>query len=255
MQVWEAFFLGIGQGLTEFLPVSSSGHLVIAQKILNLKEPTALFDIFIHLGTLLAVFFYFKKKIISFYLNRKNWFLLAFASLPAALAGIFLNRYLEIIFNSFLILSFCFFLNALLLISTFWLKKRKKELNQLSKKDAFLIGCFQAISLFPGISRSGSTIVSALYLGYKRKDSFNFSFYLGVLAMLGVQILKIGDFKAVFFGNNNGWINYILGFSSAFFSGFLSLFFLKKIALKAKLHFFGFYCLFLSLLIILSISF
>lgn len=243
MNAGQVVILGILQGLTEFLPVSSSGHLVIVQKILGINEPPVLFDILVHLGTLFSLLIYFNVKIINFYKKIPNLILILIGSIPAAVAGFFLNNYLEQIFGSLTGVGFSLLITAFFLFSTAYIKSSIKKINNLSWLDSLIIGLFQAIALLPGVSRSGSTIVSGLWRGLQRKSAFLFSFYLGIPAMIGAVILQ--SRKIVFV---NGQLNlFLLGLITAAGSGLLSLKLLEKIVLRGKLNYFGLYCLFLGL--------
>jgi undecaprenyl-diphosphatase len=246
MGVFQAIFLGLLQGLTEFLPISSSGHLVIGQKLLGLNQPPVFFDILVHLGTLLAVVFYFNKRIIKFYQKFDNLKLIFFGTLPVALLGFFLNDYLETIFDSLLIVGLCLVVNAALLFSTLFIREEKKQISQLNSFDSLPIGCLQALALLPGISRSGSTIVAGLRRQLKRESAFAFSFYLGAPAMLGAAILQIPEM----FKNSDHLATAFIGLVTAFMSGLISLKMLEKIVFKGKLFYFGAYCLVLGLLLL-----
>lgn len=241
MAVWLSFILGLIQGFTEFLPISSSGHLVLVQKLFNLKPPI-FFDIFVHIATLLAIVVYLFKEFKRLK-SIKILTLLFVGSLPSAILGLFLRSKLEIIFDSYLILGFSFLLSSLLLFLTRNLKKPTKTLENLKIKDAFLIGCFQSVALLPGVSRSGSTIVAGLLLGLKNTEAFYFSLLLALPAVSGaalLEILKTG-LPANFEGEMGGII-------MAFISGLICLRLLAKILKKGKFFYFGFYCLFLGLL-------
>lgn len=243
MTFWKSLILGLLQGLTEFLPISSSGHLVLGQKFFNLKPPI-FFDILVHFGTLLAVVFYFSKdfkRLKSFKILR----LLFVASLPAGIVGVLLRENLEQIFSSYSLLGFSFLITAGLLISTKFLKKQEKEIEGISLREVFLIGCFQALALLPGISRSGATIMAGLLIGLKRKEAFYFSFFLSIPAVAGALFLEL--VKTSFQRQNN---IAIVGMVMAFLSGFLALKILEKIILKKKLFYFGFYCAILGILIL-----
>jgi len=247
MRVSQAVFLGLVQGLTEFLPVSSSGHLVIGQKLLKLSHPPVLFDILVHCGTLLAIVFYFNKRLINFYKNINNLKLIILGSIPAALLGLLLNDYLETTFNSLLLVGLSLLATAGLLFSTRLVKKTNKDKEQLKAKDSFIIGCFQALALLPGISRSGSTIVSGLFRGLKKESAFLFSFYLGAPAMIGALILQVPNFSE----NSNQLGMGLIGLITAMFSGLLSLKLLEKVVIKGKLSYFGIYCLILGVAVLI----
>lgn len=247
MTCFQAFILGLLQGLTEFLPISSSGHLVIGQKLFRFSQAPVLFDILVHCGTLLAIIFYFNQKMVVFYKRIDNLKLIVVGSIPAALAGFFLNDYLEAVFNSLLLVGLSFLGTGFLLFSTVLVKKLTKSFSQLKIRDAFIIGLFQSLALLPGISRSGSTIISGLWRGIKRKTSFSFSFYLGAPAMLGALLLQLPDLAE----NGDQLRMGLLGLISAAGSGFLSLKLLEKTVLKGKLSFFAVYCFILGTALLL----
>lgn len=245
MSVWQSLFLGLLQGLTEFLPISSSGHLVLGQKFFGLKPPI-FFDILVHFGTLLAIIFYFFQEFNKLK-SKKFLSLLIVGSLPAGIIGLFLREKLEMIFDSYLVVGFSFLIAALLLFSTRFLKNQTKDIDKIGFREAFLIGCFQALALLPGVSRSGATIVAGLTVGLKRKEAFSFSFFLAIPAILGALFLE--TFKK---GIGEDPTVGLIGMLAAFFSGLLALKILQKVIKKGKLFYFGFYCLFLGVLVLLK---
>ncbi len=251
MTLRQALILGLLQGLTEFLPVSSSGHLVMAQKLLALEKPPVLFDILVHLGTFLSILLFLNRKIFLFFKKISNLKLIFVSSLPAAILGFFLNDYLESVFNSLLIVGLCLFINSLLLFSSGLIKKMGKNLSQLKLKEGFKIGLFQALALLPGISRSGSTIVAGLGQGLTRQAAFLFSFFLGLPAMLGALLLQMPKISQ----NSDQLAMGLVGLLVAAFSGLLALKILYRIVTKGRLLYFGFYCLLLSVGLISLISF
>ena len=176
MTLFEAIFLGLIQGLTEFLPISSSGHLVIGQKLLGLEHPAVLFNILVHFGTLLAIILYFNKRIINFYKNFNNLKLIFIGSIPAVLVGFFLNDYLEALFDSLFLVGFCLLITAGLLFLTSFVKKADKDFSKINLATSFRIGCLQALAILPGVSRSGATISAGLWRGLKKETAFAFSF-------------------------------------------------------------------------------
>lgn len=253
MTLFEAVFLGLIQGLTEFLPISSSGHLVIGQKLLGFEYPPVLFDILVHCGTLFAIIFYFNKRIINFYKNFKNLRLIFIGSLPVVLIGLFLNDYLEALFDSLFVVGLGLLITAGLLFLTNFVKKPDKDLFQLDWTTSFKIGCLQALAILPGVSRSGSTISAGLWRGLKKETAFAFSFYLGAPAMVGALILQIPDIL----DNGSQMRIGLVGLITAAISGFFSLKILEKVVLKRKLSYFGVYCLSMGMLVLIisSISF
>ncbi len=251
MSLSEALFLSFIQELTEFLPVSSSGHLVLLQKILAFKRPPVFFDILVHVGTLTAVLIFFQKKI--FKLVKKTLsgqlnflFILIIASIPAAAAGLLIESKIEQIFNSLFLLGISFLINSVILFST--RKENKQKSINLNPQKSLFIGLFQALAILPGISRSGSTITAGLKAGLKKEEAFNFSFLLAIPAILGALLFKIKDLFEL--NSTNGPAS-LLGFCVAAITGYFSLKILANFVKKGKLFAFAPYTLLLG---ILSIS-
>ncbi len=195
MTVWEAIIFGIIQGITEFLPVSSSGHLVLAEKLLNATEGDHLFFFsMLHFGTLLSVFIVMRKEIRSIFMNlfgKLTW-LLVVATIPAVLAAIFLNDWIEKVFEgSFLWIAFI--ITGLILISTFFVRKGEKDFTGITWLDAFIAGLAQAFAITPGVSRSGSCFSALMLRGVKREDAIRFAFLMAIPAILGSFVLDIYD--------------------------------------------------------------
>jgi undecaprenyl-diphosphatase len=246
MSYFQAIFLAIVQGLTEFLPLSSSGHLVILQKLFNFSEPPVFFDILVHVGTLMAIFFYFRKSLVK--MTPKTLWLIIVGTIPAVIVGLFLQNYLDLIFNSLKLVGFTLLLTSLLLFSTKKIEKNKRQFNQLKWPDALFVGLFQALAILPGLSRSGSTIVAGLWRQFEQETAFQFSFFLAIPAILGALILQIPDLMTSPCSYpQQGFLGMII----AALVGYLSLRVLKKTLVKTKLWFFGFYCLILGLIVLL----
>jgi len=256
MNFWQTIFLAFLQGMTEFLPISSSGHLAVFQKLFNLGTPV-IFDIFVHVGTLLAIIVFFRKqlwKILKglFFKEGNSWrifWLLVIGSLPALFVGLFLQKHIEFIFSSLRLIAFSFLLTGIILISTKFLKfKRKKNLFSLKWLDALVVGLFQAVAILPGVSRSGSTIAGGLMRNFKQETAFQYSFFLAVPAILGALSLQIPDLKnqsSLFLSQS------ILGMLIAFGVGFFALKILKKVLFNSQLWLFGFYCFLVAFLLLL----
>lgn len=246
MSYLQAIFLAIVQGLTEFLPVSSSGHLVIFQKLFHFSEPPILFDVLVHVGTLGAILVFFREELVK--ISRKTVWLIIIGTVPAVIIGLFLQTYINQIFNSLKLVGAALLVTSSLL----FLSKRFKSLNRSFKEmkwlDAFLIGCFQAIAIIPGVSRSGSTIVAGLGRKLNRETAFKFSFYLAVPAILGALILQTPDLiysPCAYLGQG------FLGMVVAGIVGYGALRILEETLIKARLWLFGFYCLALGIVILL----
>lgn len=263
MHLYQAIFLSIVQGITEFLPISSSGHLVLFQKVFGITDPPVLFDVLLHLGTLFAILVFFGKDIFSLIVDwkkKKNiWLFLVTGSIPAAILGFFLNSKINEIFNSlFLLGSAWMFFGLLLLVSYKFptssttrsglrgaskIDLKKKE-DDVIAKDGLVVGLFQALALLPGISRSGSTIIGGLWRGFSRETAFKMSFLLSIPAILGAAVLKLKDSHLNGIGVPVGVISIFL----AAVVGYFSLKFLQKILKSDKFYLFGFYCLAIGIL-------
>lgn len=253
MTFFQAIFLAFVQGLTEFLPLSSSGHLVLFQKLFGL-EPPILFDILVHVGTLGAVFLFFRQELksltMAFFKKEKEAIKLVsfvvLGTLPAALVGFWLKSFLEVVFNSLRLLGFTYLFTSLFLFSTKLVKEKKKSLKSLTWFDAGLIGLFQALALLPGVSRSGVTVSAALWRKAKPQTAFRFSFYLAIPAVLGALVLEL---PALFNSSAAFWQQGILGMFIAGGVGFVSLKLLDLVMKGWRFWLFGFYCLFLGIAI------
>ena len=208
MTIIEAIILGIVQGATEFLPISSSGHMVLIPASFNMTRPDLNAVAIAHLGTLLAVLVYFYKDLRDILIGtlsgikkgalmgtteaRLGWYIVV-GSIPAAVAGLTLEDYFEEIFSAPTIAASFLLFTAALLVFGEYKRSGKKELSGMSWLDAITIGLFQMLALFPGISRSGSTIVGGLLRGLDRELAARYSFLLGVPAILGAGLLSLLD--------------------------------------------------------------
>lgn len=243
--------------MTEFLPVSSSGHLVLFQKIFGINEPPIFFDTLIHFATLLAVVFYLRKEILFILKNirekesQKIIVFLVIATIPAVIVGFLLKDKIDEIFNSLGLLSITFLTTAVILSATKFFENGQGAMERLGWWRSLAIGLFQAVAILPGVSRSGSTISAGLFTGLKRDEAFKFSFLLAIPVISGAMVLQIFDFDWA--NLNGGLLPNALGFVAAAIFGFLSLFILEKIAVKGKLHYFAMYCLVLGFLVIFFI--
>ncbi len=254
--MFDAVILGIIQGITEFIPISSSAHLELAQYFLNFKVPNSIsFTIALHLGTLFAVLIVFFKDIknicIGFLKGLKNvktsWYnntefktgiLIIIATVPATIVGLLIHKYIDMISFS-KIGTNLFICGSILLATRLYDKKNtdKKEIKDIEIWMAVAIGIAQSAAIFPGISRSGMTISIALFLGIARKDAGVFSFLLSIPVILGAFILEI---KSI---TNIDLSIIIPGFLAAFISGLIALNILMNFLKKGKLFYFGFYCM------------
>lgn len=233
--------LAVVQGLTEFLPVSSSGHLVILQKLFNLSQPPVLFDILVHVGTLGAVIIYFRKELVK--ISRQTIWMVVIGTIPAAIVGLFLQGYIKQIFDSLRLVGLTLLVTAGFLFSEKGISRKMRENKGVSRidwVDAIIVGLFQALAILPGISRSGSTIVSGLWRKFNRETAFRFSFYLAIPAILGALILQLPELLS---STYSYFFQGILGMFIAGAVGYGALKILEKFLLQARLWIFGIYCL------------
>jgi len=255
MNLFQALFLAVVQGITEFLPISSSGHLVLFQKLFGIKEPPILFDVLLHFGTLLAVFVFFRKELVGLVVywrkNIKLWVFLIVGSVPTALFGVLISNGVSKVFNSLFLVGFCWSLFGLLVLIVDKKSKtiKTREIKNLNLKDGVAIGLFQAAALLPGVSRSGLTIVGGLLRGFSRETAFFLSFILAIPAILGATFLSL---------KNDGadGLNIIMGAvaaATAGLIGYFSLKILKKLINNDKFYLFGYYCLVLGLSVLFSV--
>ena len=259
MEPFQAIILGIIQGITEFLPVSSSGHLVIFQHLLGLKEPELFFDVSVHMGTLAAVVIFFWKEIRSMVISLLRFFtsflkreaalagiyedaevklalMIVIGSIPTGIIGLLLSKSADKIFSSVSITGFMLLITGLLLWSTRRIKKEGTA--DFSIKKALLIGIVQGLAVMPGISRSGSTIVVGIFLGLNREMAARYSFLLSIPAILGAEILVLKDLS----DSSTSISATAMGTVSAFAVGYFSLKLLLYIVKKGQLHIFAPYC-------------
>lgn len=248
MTLIQALILGLLQGLTEFLPVSSSGHLVIAQHFFNLLTPPVLFDVLLHLATALAIIIVLWRQLLS--LDKKTIGFILLASLPAGIIGVLLNSSIETLFSSVKLVALALLVTALLLFLTRYFFSQAKS-TRLTWKNTLLIGLFQALAIIPGLSRSGSTISAGIFAKLKPELIFNFSFLLALPAIFGAALLQLKDLN---FAGSLLDLPLLIGFITAFISGLFSLKLLKKFISQGKFSFFAYYCLALGLTLLVFSS-
>jgi undecaprenyl-diphosphatase len=237
MQILQSILLGILQGVTEWLPISSSGHLAIAQHFFSIQTPL-FFDILLHLATVLVIIIFFRKEIIK--ISPQTLTYLTIATIPIAIIGYFFQTEIEALFTNITAIAISFIIFSLFL---FLSEKYPKE-NKITWKESIIIGLSQALAIIPGISRSGSTISTGLLLGIKKEDAITFSFLLAIPAILGATILHLP--QATF------EISYLFGFFIAIIASYFTLFLLTKIIKNNKFHYFGYYCLTLGIILLLT---
>ena len=262
MESLQSVMLGIIQGLTEFLPVSSSGHLVLLQNLFGIREPELLFDISLHLGTLLAVFIVFYKEILRILQtllrlpalikssgNLKSVFadneeirifaLILIGSIPTAILGILFHKIADQIFGAVWIVGVMLLVTGTLLWFTRQISNEGRPLIKVSIRDALMIGLIQGMAIMPGISRSGATISMALFLGMNREVAGRYSFLLSIPAILGALILGLNS--TIIQTDIPGKI-ILLGTVIAAIVGYIALKILLRMVKQGHLYYFAPYC-------------
>ena len=271
MTVLEAFLLGLVQGVTEFLPVSSSAHLVLVPEFFNIPAPTVAFDVLLHIATLVAVVGYFIgdviKIVVALFMPKrmgkeevKYWRLLFFwlviGSIPAAVIGAALSGFFEDLFASTAAVGIFLVVTSLLLwgadFATGRAAERKREgasLGRMRPLDAVIVGCYQALAIAPGLSRSGSTIAAGVFLGFSRETAARFAFLLSIPAILGAFLFKLRDLGGA--SGGPGGVALLVGFLAAAISGFFAVRFMMGFLKKHRLRPFAIYTLVLGVFVII----
>ncbi len=269
MDLLSSIFLGVIQGLTEFLPVSSSGHLVFFQNLLGFKEPEILFDVSLHLGTLLAVFIFFKSDLMLIVLDIKRYlsdiisgksplssikerphalfaFWVIIGTIPTGIIGVLFKDTLESLFGKVQLVGLMIIVTGIIVGISKLIPQSYMKKNRLGVLSAILIGIAQGIAIIPGISRSGSTIVCGLLCGIERELAARFSFLLSIPAILGAMVLQLSshELPAITF------TPMITGFIVAAVSGLFALKVLMKIVKRGNLSWFAPYCWLIGLVVI-----
>jgi len=270
MDVLQAFLLGIFQGITEFLPISSSGHLVLARELLESPVMQGItFEVVVHFGTLCSILVYYAPEIrrildslfgvirrpASFrkaYREDKNFKLVLFilwSMIPALIIGLLFEDAIEARMMNSTSVGIMLIVTGVLLFLTHWLSSENKSLGW---GNTFGVGLAQAMAILPGISRSGSTISAGLYMGIPRERIADFSFLMVIPVIAGAMILKIVEMAQTGIEVGAIWI-LIAGFLSAFVSGYYALKYLIRILQKGGLHWFALYCWAVALVALLAL--
>ena len=255
MSIVQALVLGFLQGVTEFLPVSSSGHLVIMQHYLGLRRPLVLFDVALHTATLVVVLIYFRGDLGSIILSlikpkvhhsqalleRKIFYLIIVGTIPTVILGLILWVWVDLLFTRAGLTSVMLIITGIILHVGGKTTRTGRGIKEMGIMDALLIGVMQGIAIVPGISRSGATISTGLLRGINKEFSFRYSFLLSIPAILGALTLSLKDalIEKRFPSQLLPWI---VGALSALAAGYLSLVLLRKTVVKGKLSLFSYYC-------------
>ena len=250
MSLYTAILLGLIQGLTEFLPISSSGHLAVAQHFVQGFSQPVIFDIVLHLGTLLAVLIYFRREVALLVRSlapddsgtvwRRLWIMLIVGTTPAVMVGFLLGGLVERSFEQLWVVGLGLIVTGTLLLSSRALTREGRDLAQLDVRDALTVGLFQGAALLPGISRSGSTIVGGLMRGLSHDAAARFSFLLSIPAILGAAVLKLPGARLAEAGAVAG---YVAGFATAFVVGYICIGVVLRLLAVKRFHLLGYYCL------------
>lgn len=261
MSILDAFWLGLVQGLTEFLPISSSGHLVFAKAFLGLKTPGVVMEAVVHLGTLVAVLWFYRHDLarilagagsahvralregslrpIAVDPDSRLGYLLIVGTLPAACFGLAFKRQIEALYSSPLEAGVELFLNGFILLLAARLAAGPKGIREVGAADALWVGAGQALAILPGISRSGSTVTAALWRRLDRETAVRFSFLLSVPAIAGALALELDDIAR---GANGAWGPLLAGALTAAVSGYFAIAVFTRAVARGKLTWFAWYC-------------
>jgi len=257
MGTFEGIILGIIQGLTEFLPVSSSGHLVIFQELLGISAKGITFEVMLHFATLLSVLYVFSHDIIRLAKNalhskqeRHFVFMLILGIIPTGLMGVLLSDFFSKLYDSPAITGFMLLVTGCILFTLSRVKPGAKNEETMTALDALFISIAQGIAIIPGISRSGSTITAAIWRGLNRETAVRFSFLVSIPVILGATVLEVKDLSVAGFAGFSGGM--LAGMIAAFVSGVFAIRFFIKLLAAGRFHYFAYYCWFIGLLVVCS---
>jgi undecaprenyl-diphosphatase len=246
MEIWEAIVVGIVQGLAEFLPISSSGHIVLTQFLLGVQSEGILFEVILHVGTLLSVLVYFRKKLWALtkslwtkeMVDERKWiFFLALATVPAVVLVLTpLGDLFESAYDNPVLVSGLLLVTGSLLLAPKVIKAKSKE---LTWKTALVMGIGQAFAILPGISRSGSTITAGLLSGVKPEKAAEFAFLMSIPAIAGAVVKEKDAFAEL---SNDLMTAYTLGALAAFLSGLFAVYLVLAAIRRGKFEYFAYYC-------------
>lgn len=265
LDILKSIVLGIIEGITEWLPISSTGHLIVADEFIKLqasKDFMDMFNVVIQLGAILAVVVIYFNKLWPFSFKKEDkfikkdtfsmWFKVIVAILPAAIIGIPLDDFFEAKLHNYIVVALALIVYGVAFI---FVEKRNKTLKpkvetiaDITYKDALLIGCFQALSLIPGTSRSGSTILGAILIGVSRVAAAEFSFYMAVPVMFGASAIKLLKFGFDF--TSTELVVLLVGMITAFIVSVIAIKFLMNYIKKRDFTAFGYYRIILGIVIL-----
>ncbi|MFW5991772.1 MAG: undecaprenyl-diphosphate phosphatase [Halanaerobiaceae bacterium] len=254
MSILKYVILGIIQGLTEFLPISSSGHLVIFQRLLGFDTGQLTLNVFLHFATLIPVIIIFWDDIrdITLWKREKRYFttLLIAGAFPTALIGFFLRDVFAVIYTSLYTTGFMLLITGLIIFLVEKIEVRKKNLTDFKYYNAFLVGIAQGLAILPGISRSGSTVAASLFQGLKREDAARFSFVLSIPVITGASLLEMREISVTGL-NMEILLATATGMLAAALAGYLAIKYFLRVLKQKKLIIFSYYCWFVGILVLL----
>ena len=271
MDIFQGIIIGIVQGLTEFLPVSSSAHLVFIQKLLGVESSLA-FDTFLHLGTLIAVLWFFRydiyKMLKSWWLSigdilhgrfkegfyedpykRLAWYVIL-ATIPVGLVGVLFEDSVDALFSGALYVpAFFLFVTGTILYLSQRMPSGEINYNNITKKEALFMGLGQACAILPGLSRSGTTIAAGLTIGLNKEFAAKFSFILSIPAIFGAFILQLKDIGSAM---DTNFLPVFLGFIAAIVAGYLAIKWMLDLIQNKSLDIFAYYCWLMGLIVFMG---
>ena len=270
MDIIQAIIIGLVQGLTEFLPVSSSAHLIFAQQALGVADVGLAFDVLLHVGTLVAVIVYFFNDIVNmikgFLLSlvdlkdgnfigelkkdpyKKLAWLTILATIPIGIVGVLFNDIVESMFMGLTVPAFLLLITGCLLYVSQRMNSGRIDVRNISLKEALIMGCGQALAILPGLSRSGTTIAAGLFAGLDKEFAAKFSFILSIPAILGAAVFQLKDLS----GGSVEIGACIAGFIVAVISGYLAISVLLKIVREKSLDIFAYYCWIVGIIVLVG---
>lgn len=241
MDYLTAILLGAIQGIAEFLPISSSGHLVIAEALLGGEYENIELNVALHFGTLLSILVVYRHRLLSVARSRQLLLSIVIATLPVVVVGLLFKSRIEAFFDAPLVVGCALCVTALLMALTSRVEHGERPLEEITWRDALVVGLFQAVAPIPGISRSGSTIFGGMAAGLRREAAADFSFFIAIPALGGATVLMLGDLLEI--GSADLAPGPLLaGMTTAFLVGIAALKTLLRIVAGRKLHWFAWYC-------------
>ncbi|MBE7087032.1 MAG: undecaprenyl-diphosphate phosphatase [Clostridiales bacterium] len=256
MEIWQAIVLGAVQGFAEFLPISSSGHLILLQHWFGIQENVIFYSVMLHVGTLIPVVVVLWKEILGLFKKpfNKFWYLVL-ATIPAGVVGIIFSKVFDldsVFANNVWLLAITFTFTATEMMFSEWRAKKKELLSPLTAKNALYMGLGQAIGVLPGVSRSGSTITAGTIAGVNKEDNANFTFLMSIPIILAALVLEGYDCIKEGTIANIDFLPVILGMITAMVCGYIAITFMLKLIKKANYKWFSLYLVLLSISVIIT---